>query len=197
MVTFKLGPKKYQFPTRWEDVSFKMYIQIMEGGSFSEILSAITDIPHETILQAEVRNINKMAEALRFVNVAPVFKWTPLLGNHRLPKNPAEESVAQFEDLQRLRTEIPSKPLNEFTVEDHKALAYLYLKAAAIYYCKEEFGKYDTKFMPEIEERLEGFSCMEVIGIGSFFLFKRRSLWQRIKTTFQNMLQPRKRTQPV
>lgn len=197
MVTFKLGSKKYQFPTRWEDVSFKMYIQILQGGSFSEILSAITDIPHETILQAEVRNINKMAEALKFVNVAPEFKWVPLLGNQRIPKNPAEESVAQFEDLQRLRTEIPAKPIAEFTIEDHKALAYLYLKAAAIYYCKEEFGKYDTKFMAEIEQRLEGFSCTEVIGIGSFFLFRRPSLWSRIKTTFRNMLQPRRRTLPV
>jgi hypothetical protein len=194
MVTFKLGPKKYQFPTRWEDVSFKMYIQILGGGSFSEIVSYITDIPRQTIRDAEIRNINQMAQALEFVNKAPNFKWVPMLGNHRIPKNPAEQSIAQFEDLQNLRSQIPAKKTSEYTLEDYKTISNLYLKAAAIYYCKAEYGKYDTEFMPEIEERLEGFSCTEVIGIGAFFLFRHRSLWSRIKTTFRNMLQPLRRT---
>lgn len=197
MVIFKLGPKKYDFPTRWEDVSFKMYIQILGGGSFSEIVSYITNIPLQTVREAEIKNIVRMAQALEFVNTAPVFKYTSMLGDRRIPKNPAEQSIAQFEDLQKLRMDIPAKPTDEYTLEDYKTISTLYLKAAAIYYCKAEFGKYDTELMPEVEERLEGFPCTEVIGIGAFFLFRRKSLWKRIGTTFRKLFQLQRRTQPA
>lgn len=198
MVTFKLSGKKYQFPTRWEDVTYSLYVDLLATKDLADVLSVLTGIKTEVIRAAEIKNLAAINTALAFMNKPPDFTKRPaMLNDIKMPKLITAESLAQFQDVEHTRARLPAKTTEEYTIEDHKLTASLYLRAAAIYYCKQKFGKYDSGMLDGIEEELQKASCMEVISLGSFFLFRPINSPKSIIQTFRNIFLPKKKKRPA
>lgn len=194
MVTFKLSGKKYDFPSQWEDVTYNLYVAMLSTKDLADVLSVLTGIETEVIRNAEIKNLDAISTALAFMNKPPDFsKRTAMLNDIKMPKVITAESLAQFQDVEHTRERLPGKPTEEYTIEDHKLTASLYLRAAAIYYCKAKFGKYDSGMLDGIEEELQKASCTEVISIGSFFLFKPINSHKSIMQIFRNIFLPKKK----
>lgn len=197
MVTFKLNGKKYDFPTRWEDVTYNLYLGLLATKDLADVLSILTGIEPTVIRSAEIKNLAAINTALAFMNTAPNFRPTPMLNDLKMPKLITSESLAQFEDVKATQARIPAKSTDEYTIDDHRLMASLYLRASSIYYCKAKFGKYDIELLDGIEEELQKASCMEVVGVGSFFLFRPINLQKSILQTFLNIFLPRKKKPPA
>jgi hypothetical protein len=172
MIAFKISGQSYKFPTRWEDVTYTQYIYHIYPRSLSETISCFTGIPVKTLESAQIKGLEKINIALEFIRTVPHFERTKLVGPYCLPQDVTLQSLGQFEDLRALLVKMPKKPMEEFEFEDHVTLEDLYLSACAIYVQKIKDGKYDFTKVESVREELKGYSCAEVIGTGSFFLFR-------------------------
>lgn len=167
MITFKLNNQRYSFPTRWEDVTFQQYVNLLHTSSIADLIHIFTGISRETLQESEIKNLEQINLALSFLSTPPKFERSRMVGPYALPQDVTIQSTGQFEDLRALLLKLPKDPLAEPEIT-----ADLYLSACAIYCQKLKDGKYDPNKVPEPKEELKQYSCMEVLGTGSFFLFK-------------------------
>lgn len=168
MIPFKINGQKIVFPTAWFEVTFRDYVILLTlPNSLLHYVSLFSGIPVDTLMHAEIKNLDKLAIALSFLTIPPKIEAgaTPMIGPYVTPKDVVIESLAQFEDLRNLLKDPPKET-------DHVAIANLYLKACAIYCQKLKDGKYDYTKVPEMEKELQDYSCIEVTQSGGFFLFK-------------------------
>lgn len=186
MIPFKIGGVKYNFPTRWEDVTYQQYFEMIRATSLTDQVHIFTRIPRETLNGASITNLEKINIALAFMAITPKFERTNLVGPYFVPKDIRIESLGQFEDLRGLLAKMPKK-LD--TLESTEQLAELYLQACAIYCQKVRDGKYDTVKAKAMTEEIKQYSCAEVLGTGAFFMYKPLNLSKSITTTFLNALQ--------
>lgn len=189
MITLKISGKKTPIPTEWDDVTYRQYIAFLDtNNSLPEYIALFTGIPLETLLKAELKNLETISIALSFLTVPPKMeaKPTSMVGPYTLPKDVTLSSLGQFEDLRSLLKKLP-KSLE--TKEEQKQVAELYLKACAIYAQKIIHGEYDPERVPKVKEELKNYSCIEVLQTGGFFLSKPLNISQNTKTRSQNIRQ--------
>lgn len=184
MIPFKINGQKLIFPTRWADVTYRDYVKLLyTPDSLLHYVALFSGIPIETLMKAEIKNLDKLAIALSFLTIPPKMELsaTPLIGPYVTPKDVTIESLAQFEDLRNLLKQWPKEP-------DAVKLAELYLKAAAIYCQKLKDGKYDYTKVPAMEDELHNYSCIEVTQSGGFFLFRLANSSPPTPRRFQNII---------
>lgn len=189
MIPFKINGTKYNIPTRWEDVSYTHYIELIKSpNALPHYISIFTRIPVETLQKAELKNLERIALALSFLTMPPKYegKPTPMVGPYTMPKDVTLQSLGQFEDLRGLLTKLPE---DRTTIESTVAIAELYLEACAIYVQKIKDGSYDYYKVPDVMRELRAYSCIEITQTGAFFLFKPVTSLQPTKTRYQNITQ--------
>lgn len=182
MITLKISGTKYKIPTEWDDVTYSQYVALIDtNNSLPEYISLFTGIPLETLLKAELKNLETISIALSFLTVPPKMESEPtgMVGPYALPKDITVSSLGQFEDLRNLLKKLP-KSLE--TKEEQKQVAELYLEACAIYAQKIIHGEYDPERVPKVKEELKSYSCIEVLQTGGFFLSKPLNISQNTKT---------------
>lgn len=188
MIPFKINGKRYQIPTTWSDVTFAQYLAILFlPESLRHQISLFTSIPIETLLKAEIKNLEKIALALSFINISPKLESGPstMLGPYYIPKDITLESLGQFEALKEL---VQKSPKEFTTKEDYKQLGLLYAEACAIYLVKSKYKEFNSDKVPELLEEVMTFPCTEVLRTGSFFLFRPLNLVTHTETRSQNIL---------
>lgn len=189
MIPFKINGKKYNLPTTWSDVTFAQYlVLLLLPESLRHQISLFTNIPIETLLKAEIKNLEKIALALSFINISPKLESGPstMLGPYYIPKDITLESLGQFEALKEL---IQRSPKELGTMEEQKKLGLLYAEACAIYLVKSKYKEFNSDKVPELVEEVMTFPCTEVLQTGSFFFFKPLNLATLTETRSQNILQ--------
>jgi hypothetical protein len=193
MITFKIQGAKYKLPTAWEDVTFNQYVSLLTlPDSILHQINLFTKIGLDILFTAELRNLEKIAMALSFINISPKFEASPtrMVGKYTMPKDCTIESLPQFEDLRALCNK---RPKDLETVDNQILLAELYLEACAIYVQKIKDGKYDSLKVPEVKDVLRNEPCIEIIQTGSFFLFKPLNTSMNTRLRFQRAMQRLKR----
>lgn len=188
MIPFKINNKRYQIPTTWADVTFAQYLALLFlPESLRHQISLFTDIPIETLLKAEIKNLEKIAIALSFINISPKPESGPstMLGPYYIPKDITLESLGQFEALKDL---IQRSPKGLETKEEQKQLGLLYAEACAIYLVKSKYKEFNSDKVPELLEEVMTFPCTEVLRTGAFFFFKPLNLRVTTETRSQNIL---------
>lgn len=188
MIPFKINNKRYQIPTTWADVTFAQYLALLFlPESLRHQISLFTNIPIETLLKAEIKNLEKIAIALSFINISPKFEpgTSPMLGPYYIPKDITLESLGQFEALKEL---IQRSPKGLETKEEQKQLGLLYAEACAIYLVKSKYKEFNSDKVPELVEEVMKFPCTEVLQTGSFFFFKPLNLATLTETRSRNIL---------
>lgn len=196
MIPFKINRKKYQVPTRWQDVCFLHYIELLKApNNIIHQISIFTGISVESLTKAELKNAERIALAISFLNTHYVpGKPSRMVGKYVLPTDVTIQSLGQFEDLRGITQRIPEiirklaskEPLS---VEENVTLANSYLEACAIYVQKIKDGAYDPYKVPGVMDELKQHSFTEIIDTGAFFLFRPYRSSQNIKTRFQNIAQ--------
>lgn len=189
MIPFRILNQKFEIPTRWQDVSYAHYIELIKApNSLPHYISIFTRIPVETLQKAELKNLERIALALSFLTIAPKYegKPTPMVGLYTLPKDVTLQSLGQFEDLRGLLTKLPE---DRTSIEGTVSIAELYLEACAIYVQKIKDGAYDYYKVADVMRELRAYSCIEITQTGAFFLFKPVTSLQPIKTRYQNIAQ--------
>lgn len=196
MITFKISGKQYKIPTCWQDVTYSQYVYHIYPRRLTETISCFTGIPVKTLENSELKGLEKINIALAFMTLSPKFERTLMVGPYVLPVDITLQSLGQFEDLRALLTKMPKKPMEEFEYTDHEILSDLYLSACAIYIQKVKDGKYDYTKVEAVKQEIKNYSCAEVIGTGSFFLFRplnisppTTSLYQRLATRLRRWSQ--------
>src|SRR5688572_3845933 len=109
-----------------------------------------------------------------------------MVGPYILPQDVTLQSLGQFEDLKALLAKVPKELV---TVEDNLKLSDLYLTACAIYVQKVKDGEYDVSKVEAVKEELKGYSCMQVVPTGGFFLFRPLLISQPTSTRSRIILQ--------
>ena len=169
MITFKINSKLYPFPTRWEDVTYDQYMRLLHTTTLTDHIHVFTDIPRETLENSDIKGLEKISIALSFLSISPQFKKTAFVGPYLMPVDCTIESTGQFEALRGLLKNLPK---DQLSVESMEQWADSYLGACAIYCQKLRDKKFDLDKAMKMKEELRDYSCAEVIGTGSFFLFK-------------------------
>jgi hypothetical protein len=192
MIKIKVnGSKPYEIPTAWSDLTYSQYVSLLTlPNSLVHQIHLFTQIPLETLQSAELKNLEKIAIALSFINLSPKAEEGPKdIGKYFVPKDVTIESLGQFEDLRAL---IHRRPTDLSTIENNLLWCDLCLEACSIYVQKLKDGKYDSSKVSGVKEELKSYPAMPIIQTGSFFFGKLlstltgttnryRSLSQRLK----------------
>jgi hypothetical protein len=185
MIPFKINGKSYKFPSTWEDVTFAQYMALLHAHTITDQIAIFTGISRETLEQAELRYLERINTTLSFLYTAPKFDLTARVGPYYVPPDVTIQSTVQFEALRGLLLQMP-KELK--TTEGLEQFAELALHACAIYCQKVRDRHFDYGRATIMKEQLRHYSCAEVIGTGSFFLFKPLSTSRPIMNRFRSLL---------
>lgn len=174
MIVFKISGTRYNFPTRFEDVTYLQYVELLRSkNTIQSYISIFTGIPIETLENAIITNLESISLALSFLTITPHFDRKRMVGPYVLPSDVTLQSVGQFEDLRALLQKYPhNKDGEALTIEQNELFCDLCLTACSIYVQKVKDGKYDYTKVEAVKEELKSASCAEVIGTGAFFLFR-------------------------
>lgn len=192
MITFKINSVKYEIPTAWADVTYSQYVGLLDAeNTLLYYIHFFTGIPKETLEKATLKNLEVISLALSFLTIPPKFESKAVhVGPYPMPADVTIESLGQFEDLRGLLTKLPE---DLTTKESQKKVSDLYLEACAIYCQKIRDSKYNNLKVSEVKEELKGYSCMEVLQTGAFFLFRPLTLSMPTPKRSQIVLQRMKR----
>ena len=197
MIVFKIAGKKHNIPTSYDDVTYSQYVSLLTlPNTLIHQIHLFTGIPIETLQAAELKNLEKIAIALSFINLSPKAEEGPRdIGKYFVPKDVTIESLGQFEDLRAL---IHKRPLDLGTMDNNLLWCDLCLEACSIYCQKLRDGKYDSTKVPGMKEELKSYPAMPIIQTGSFFFgrllstltgttSRYRSLSQRMRKLLQDL----------
>lgn len=179
-----------QIPDNWQQVTFMMYLQIMDipNDEPHRILAALTGVDEVTLNKAKIVGLDKVLQCLSFMRTSPMDFTVPetILG-HKVPKNLQWESTGQFKDCQSIAATIKPVDGNVSRADQEK-----YLQFVAIY----TMPNYLDATMEEQEEFAKQFNqapCEEVLAIGNFTLLKLIALKLNIKKEPASKSGPMKR----
>ena len=201
MIHFKVNDKKVSIPSRWEDVTFNQYLEIINGKhDLLQLVCILSGADYEQFKESTIIGLENVIQALSFLNTPPeVEGYTPKVGPYSLPGTKDGkfdiqfESLAQFEDMRMVIKDLPFKE----DKYDIIALTKAYSNFVAIYLQKIRDGKYDPDkaqaMIPEVEEM----PALEVICAGSFFFLKLLSLLNGIQSPSRPTNQTPKKLKPV
>lgn len=149
-------------PTGWHQVSFRKFIEISKhGNNFNGIISVVTDVPHETLQKAKIKNFDVLLSCLSFMQ-KPVDQLMPsTILNLPVPKALEDEAAARYGDLQGIT--------NQFVKDDNIGNMAHYPLIVATYVTK---SPYDCKEAEILAEQIWDAPCGEVLAIGNFTLLR-------------------------
>jgi hypothetical protein len=151
-----------EIPTSWDQVSFRQFIETAKhGNNFNGIISAITDIPIETLAKAKIKNFDVLLSCLSFMST-PVDQLVPssIIGLP-VPKSMEDEAAGRYGDLQEIT--------KQFVKDDNLGKLNHYPLIVATYVTK---SPYDNKEADVLAEKLWDAPCGEVLAIGNFTLLR-------------------------
>lgn len=180
MIHFKINGKKVPMPSKWEDLTFNQYLQILNGSDdLLKLVSILSGVDYEIVKQCTVIGLESVIQAISFLNTpADIPGYTPKVGPYSLPGTKDGkfdiqfESLAQFEDMRQIMKAVPR---NESRF-DIIALTKAYAQFVSIYLQKIRDGKYDPEKAKSMIAEVEEMPALEVICAGSFFFLKLMSL---------------------
>ena len=171
MINFKLNGKAFQFPSSWEDLTFKQYTGILKSKSDLDHLAVLTGIDIDVLMKAEIGGIEELIIAMSFLKTMPeIPTYVKQVGPYPLPVNHKGqfdiryESLGQFEDMRQVMKRLPEKDLIAHTEA--------YARYVAIYIQKIRDKEYDSLKVDEVTEQVQGYTALEVISLGQFFFLK-------------------------
>jgi len=188
MITFKIQGAKYKLPTAWADVTYQQHTALLSlPNTLIDQINLFTGIGLEKLQKSELKNLEKIALALSFINIPPDFTPGPKdIGKYLVPKDVTIESLGQFEDLRGLCNK---RPANIDTTENRVLFCELCLEAAAIYVQKIKDGVYNSNNVPQVKDELRDECCLDIIQTGSFFLFKPLHSSMNMRDRFRMVIQ--------
>lgn len=180
MIQFKINGKKVPMPSKWEELTFNQYLQILNiPDDLLKLVSILSGLNYENIKESTVLGLESVIQAISFLNTPPQIEgYTPRVGPYSLPATKDGkfdiqfESLAQFEDMRGIMKVLPFKD-NKY---DITALTKAYARFVAIYLQKIRDSKYDPEKAKAMVSEVEEMPALEVICAGSFFFLKLMSL---------------------
>lgn len=180
MIKIVINKKPIQFPTCWDDLTFKQYLATFHVERQVQAISLFTGIDEDILKKAQIPGVDVLVEATKFIWSAPNFKDKyEKIGPYPWPVNKKGifdiqiESLGQFEDM-RL---IMNQKIEE-AVETERVIRFVekYPKYIAIYLQKIRDKEYDHNKAMEMAEEIMSYPAGEVVTLGSFFILRLRSL---------------------
>lgn len=149
-----------EIPTTWDHVSFRQFVKI-SGKDFNGIISALTDVPEETLKLARIKNFDVLLSCLAFMS-KPVDQLMPsTICGLPVPKSMEDEAAARYGDLQGIT--------KQFVKGEDIANLQHYPLIVATYVTK---SPYDCKEAEILAEQIWEAPCGEVLAIGNFTLLR-------------------------
>lgn len=180
-VTFQTYRTKYErtIPTRWEEVTFKQYIDIQGvGDDYVKLLAVFTQIDEDIIRKSSVASLDVVIGALSFIYTPVPMVLPEKIMGYTVPKDLGFKTVAQFQDI---RDDLRVKRTPE-----EQILRYpLYCATFAL-------EEYDWRKAEEAQKNFMLAPAPEVLAVGNFIL--RKLVGLRIGKTL-NFPKPSTRTQ--
>lgn len=193
MINLKINGKSISIPTHWNDVTYTQYLEIFNlRDDVLQLVSILSGIDYEILRTAEVIGLDRLLEALSFINVAPEFPtYVSEVGPYKIPANSKGqfniqyESLGQFEDARQAMMKMEPGA---------SGLTKLYGKFVSIYLQKIKDGKYDPLKVPEMEEEIKSYPAYQVITLGAFFFLKLKILLNgTVKTSPPSQPSPKRK----
>lgn len=197
MIKIKVNNQEHQFPTSWDDLSFRQYIDIwkeMENGAdhlkLISIMASVELTPSMTII-----GIDQLLMAAGFIYQPSKFEESyTMIGPYKIPMNSKEgwdirfESLGQFEDMRAVFNKVKDSLLDH-TIQ--------YSRYVAIYLQKVRDGEYDPLKVDSMEESVQDYPAGQVIALGGFFFGKLYASLRGIKKDFLNTPPSLKKSRPA
>jgi hypothetical protein len=171
MIKFKLKDKTVSIPTKWEEVTYKQYIDLLTlKDDTIQLISIFTGQDYEVLKNAVIIGLDDILTSITFVNTLPEFPTSVnKCGPYKIPNNEKgqfniqHESLAQYEDMRQVMKKAGAD-LNEHVKS--------YGKYVAIYLQKIKDGEYKPLRVPQMEEEIGNYPAFEVCTLGAFFFLK-------------------------
>jgi len=174
MIEAKVNGKQVSIETSYEELSFRKYLKLVEGGiknpglqiSLSHILSIFLDMPQETIKKAKFMGLEPVERALSFIyKEVDIEEFPTKVGPFAIPKDIRNESVAQSETM--------AKYINEAAKMDNPVDQVKQMAMYCAIYCQPlRDGEFDEEKAQWLVEEIMDCSCVEVMSAGVFFTVK-------------------------
>jgi len=167
MIAIKVNGKKHSIPEAWEEVTFKMFVDMIGAKDDNIlILSILIGVPIDQLKGAKIQGLDLIIPKLKFLRKEPAIVEQPVsLGAYIFPKDVTLETIEQFQEvlseIQRLTTEAADLKVQT------EALAFY----AAIY-CQAIKEPFDHEKAQYLAKTFMDYPCLEVMSAGSFFQAK-------------------------
>lgn len=192
MITFKLNKQSLNIPTAWGEVTYAQYLKLLSmPDDMIYLVSVFTGQEYEVLKSAIISGLDKVLEALAFINKPPEFPpYVDQCGPYKIPANKEGqfniqyESLGQFEDMRQAMLK------REKTTLGHMQAYGRYL---AIYLQKLRDTTYDPKRVPELEEEIKNFPAYQVMALGAFFFLRLNGSLSGTKKTSPPTTPPQKK----
>jgi hypothetical protein len=196
MIKITIDKKPRQFPTKWEEVTFGQYLQIMDSKSITDLIVILLGLDPEEAKKKTIIGLDDLFIAAQFTqDIAKFEEYYPQCGPYKLPSNNKGkfdirfESLGQFEDMRQVMSKIDSA--------NPASLVTAYGKSVAIYLQKIRDKEYDAGKVAELEEEIKSFPAVEVIGLGQFFFLKLITLSSGTKASSPTTAPSQKKSKQV
>lgn len=178
MIKAKVNGKSIEIETSYDELSFGKLLQLVEAQSDSaKQVAVLIGEPVEVVRKAQILGLENIYQAISFLKVPVVIDEFPVkVGEYKLPKDLAFESVEQFEVLKQ---EIGKAGETKDLVEMTRALAMY----AAIY-CQPLNEPFDAEKAGYLAKQFESYPCREVMSAGSFFMAKLLSIQSGLSMSY-------------
>lgn len=185
----KINGQEKQVPSKWSDVTFKMFLDLAGAGDDNaKKLAAFTGLPEKDLRTATLVNVDVIIHLLSFTETTELSQQVPdtILG-YVVPNNLETQTIGQFEDLKLIANEIAkeAKDKGQVGVENLKKfteIVGIYTQPNYHESTDEEKTKWAAQFMDA--------PCEEVMAIGNFTLLKLNGLKMGIGNLYQKVNTP-------
>lgn len=176
MIKFKLKDKEHSMPTKWEDVTFRQFEQLIkwqEGErNIIQLLSIMTGINVDVLEQTNVVDIDdKLCPFLEFINEP--FKEKQFEKKDTINFKGKEYQVPKDLTLHSLNQKITLQTAMIDCINRTQATIEVMPFAVAVYLQPIISGeKFNSDKAKQLEDELRDCKLSEIYGIASFFLQK-------------------------
>lgn len=169
MILFKYEGKEYEFPTKWPEMNFRLYIKLIPVKDKITAVKVILEhlgIPTD----GKIENLEEFMKMVSFLAKPPEIEDQPTrIGEYTFPQNIGGETIEQLNKTQELAKSIAIKPDDtrtemELIIDRNEAFPYY----AAIY-CQGMNEPFDPVKANALAEKFKDLPCVEVMSAGSFF----------------------------
>lgn len=193
MITFKLNNQSLNIPTAWAEVTYDQYLKLLSMPDDTiYLVSVLTGQEYEVLKSAIISGLDKVLEALSFINKPPEFPtYIDQCGPYKIPANKEGqfniqyESLGQFEDMRQAMLKRDKSTLGHMQA---------YGRYVAIYLQKLRDTTYDPKRVPELEEEIKNFPAYQVMALGAFFFLRLNGSLSGTKKTSPPTTPPQKKS---